>query len=103
MQEQVQIDVGLFQFFAVFVGQIGLLLFYTAVPKKVTNAEKKGEEQMERQTLKAVKALARKELAIPPKKVHTDKKKYNRQLKHKTGYQNDTGLFLFQFSLAMIA
>lgn len=51
---------------------------------------------MKRETLKAVKALARKELPLPPKKIHKNKTKYNRHPKHKTGYQNDSGLFLFK-------
>ncbi len=50
---------------------------------------------MKRETLKAVKALSRKEIPLPPKMIHKNKNKYNRHAKHKTGYQNDSGLFYF--------
>ncbi len=50
---------------------------------------------MKKETLKAVRAVSRRELPLPQAKTHKDKNRYTRKLKHKTGYQNDSGLFCF--------
>jgi len=49
---------------------------------------------MNKTTIKAVKALSRKEMRLPPAKIEKNKNAYNRHPKHKTGYRSDSGLFL---------
>jgi hypothetical protein len=48
---------------------------------------------MRKETLKALKALSRKELPLPPPKVVRDKKIYNRHSKHRAGHRDDSGPF----------
>lgn len=48
---------------------------------------------MKKETLKIVKAAARKLQPVPPQKTHDSKKKYHRHPKHRTVYRNDAGPF----------
>lgn len=48
---------------------------------------------MKKETLKVVKAAARKLQPVPPPRKHKDKKKYHRHDKHRTVHRNDAGLF----------
>lgn len=48
---------------------------------------------MKKETLKVVRAAARKLQPVPAPRPHKDKKKYHRHEKHRTVHRNDAGLF----------
>lgn len=48
---------------------------------------------MKKETLKAVKAVARKLQPVPPPKTHKDKKQYRRHEKHRVAFRNESGPF----------
>jgi len=50
---------------------------------------------MRQETLKALKALSRKENRLQPPKIETNKKAYKRHRKHKTDHREEFGLFCF--------
>ena len=51
---------------------------------------------MKKETLRALKAVSRKENRIPPPRIEKNKKAYKRHAKHKTGFNENSGLFLYR-------
>lgn len=48
---------------------------------------------MKKETLKAVRSVARKLQPVPPPKTHKDKKQYRRHEKHRVAFRNESGPF----------
>ena len=53
---------------------------------------------MKNETLKALKAVSRREQPIPPPKIEKNKKMYKRHPKHKTGPRDESGIFLLCYA-----